>query len=83
MVALSSIYLNEGHSDAIAKGGMIKDSQIGVCRKSELNIQIKKPTINAIRITNLSDSKILRVSPNKGSTIDIVNIIGSPIYASL
>ena len=49
MVALSSIYFNEGHSDAIAKGGIIKDSHIGVCNKSELKIQIKKPTINAIK----------------------------------
>lgn len=83
MVALSSIYFNEGHSDAIAKGGIIKDNHIGVCNKSELKIQIKKPTINASKITNLSDSKILRASPNKGSTIEIVNIIGSPIYAPL
>ena len=63
MVALSSIYFNDGHSEAIANGGIINDNHHGVSRKIELKTQIKIPASNAIDIINLTESNILRVSP--------------------
>ena len=77
------MYFKEGHSAIIANGGIIKENHRGVSRKIEHENQIKKETINAIEIINLFESKILRVSPNKGSTIEIVKIIGKPIYDPL